>query len=112
MRYRHFVADLPPVFFLRGAALPYFSPLLSPDVELEQPDRALLRGGAEVHVPLRGGQADVPGELLDRLRRRPPDGQARAEGVPQDVKPAGDRQPCPALRTPDPARSAVLLSSL
>src|SRR5205807_6349602 len=97
--------------FSSDAVLLYLSPLLSPDVELEQPDRALLRGGAEVHVPLRGGQADVPGELLDRLRRRPPDGQARAEGVPQDVKPAGDRQPCPALRTPDPARQGVTVRS-
>src|SRR5438270_7783999 len=107
MRYRHYVAELPPVFFGRGTALPYLSPLLSPYVELEQTDRALLRGGAQVHVPLRGGEADVPGELLDCLRGRAPHGEPRAEGVPQDVQPAGDRQPCPALRTPDPARQGV-----
>ena len=57
--------------FSSDAVLLYLSPLLSPYVELEQTDRALLRGGAQVHVPLRGGEADVPGELLDAFAVAP-----------------------------------------
>src|SRR3984893_19453238 len=110
MRSRRYVPDLAPDFFGRGVALPYLSPLLSPaEVELEQPDRALLCRGAQVHVALRSGQADAPGQLLDRLRCRAPHREARAERVPQDVQPAGDLAPCPALRAPDPTRQGVAI---
>ena len=50
--------------------------------------RVLDRVALNDLLPLR---LNVPGEFLDRLCGRAPRCQARAEGVPQDVEPPGDR---------------------
>ena len=50
---------------------------------LEQPDRAVDRGRAQVHVPLRRAEVHVPGELLDRPRRGAAHRQVRTERVTQ-----------------------------
>src|SRR3954452_8342503 len=69
---RHFIDVWGPRMAQRSpCALTPALPYLSPDAELEEANRALLCRGAQVHVPLRSGQARVAGELLDRLRRLP-----------------------------------------
>jgi hypothetical protein len=50
----------------------------SPTLSIQQPDRAFDRRGTQVHVPLRRDQILMPGELLNRPRRRAAHGQMRA----------------------------------
>jgi len=54
---------------------------------IEQPNRAVERGGTRVHVPLRRGQVLMPGQLLDRPRRRATHRQVRTERVTDHVRP-------------------------
>ena len=52
---------------------------------IQEPDRTLYSRGAEVHVPLRRGEIHMPGELLNRSRRRPTHREMRTERVPQSM---------------------------
>jgi hypothetical protein len=52
---------------------------------LQQPNRCLESGRAEVHVALRRAKVTVTGEFLDGAGRRALHGEVRAEGVTQDV---------------------------
>jgi hypothetical protein len=54
-------------------------------LSIQQPDRTLDRRGTQVHVPLRRDQILMPGELLNRPRRRAPHREMRAERVPQSM---------------------------
>src|SRR5207247_7241578 len=50
--------------------------------KVEQIDGLAERGRRQVHVPERHRERRVSGQLLNRLRRRAPHGEVRAEGVP------------------------------
>ena len=52
----------------------------------QQPDRAVERRWAQVHVALRHRQVHVPGEFLDRPCRRSTHCQVGAEPVTEDVQ--------------------------
>lgn len=53
---------------------------------LQQPDRAVERGRAKVHIALRHRQVHVPGELLDCSCGRSTHRQMRAERVTEEAK--------------------------
>ena len=79
-------------------------------------DRALLRRWRQVHVPLGGAQVRVTCQLLDRLRRRTPHCEPRAEGRrrmwsrPLIASPA--LRSARRIQLASASRSATLLSSL
>ena len=58
---------------------------------IQQPDRRFERRRTQVHVPLRRRQVLMPGQLLNRPRRRAPHRQVRTERVPQDVNARASR---------------------
>ena len=52
---------------------------------LEEGHRRAQGARRQVHVAVRGARVDVPRELLDRPRRRPPRGEPRAERMPEGM---------------------------
>jgi len=69
---------------------------------VEQADRSLAFARRQVHVSHRRREVLVAREVLDRLRRRAPHREVRAEGMAEDVHVARGGEPCPALRAFDP----------
>ena len=70
----------PPPLFLHGCSARF-------GARLQQPNRRVECGRAQVHVALRRAQVLVSGQFLDGPRRRSTHRQVRAERVPQDVNP-------------------------
>ena len=69
---------------------------------VEQADGPLSLARRQVHVAHRRRQMLVPGELLDRLRRRPSHREMRAERVSKDVHVASGCETRSSLRSLDP----------